>query len=109
METDEILNYAVKLFAMLLMALISLLIKKLQSYLTEKATENNAAELAQLITDFVAAAEQTLKADDPDGSKRLAYVEKLISAAGYELTDVVRSKIESAVYALNQSSAADSK
>ncbi len=93
---------------MLLMALISLLIKRLQNYLTEKAAENNSAELAQLITAFVAAAEQTLKADDPDGSKRLAYVEKLITTAGYELTDVVKSKIESAVYALNQSSTADS-
>jgi hypothetical protein len=94
---------------MLLMALIGLLVKKLQTYLTEKAKENNATELANLITDFVAAAEQTLKADDPDGSKRLAYVEKLITVAGYELTDVVKSKIESAVYALNQSNTANSK
>lgn len=93
---------------MLLMALISLLIKKLQAYLSAKAAENNAAELEQLITEFVAAAEQTLKKDDPDGTKRLSYVEKLINTAGYELTEVIKSKIESAVYALNQSSTSKS-
>lgn len=99
---DEILNVALKLFAMLLLAIGSLLIKRFLAYINSKLKSADDAETAQMIAEFVAAAEQTLKAYDPDGTKRLAYVEKLVSTAGYELTDIMKSKIESAVYVLNQ-------
>lgn len=106
---DEILNVALKLFAMFLLAIGSLLIKRFLTYINSKLKSADDAETAQLISDFVAAAEQTLKAYDPDGTKRLAYVEQLVSAAGYELNDIMKSKIESAVYAINKSTPAKSK
>lgn len=99
---DIYIDYAVKFLAMFVMALISLMIKRFQSYLVKKAAETADKELAGLITDFVAAAEQQYKASDPDGTKRLTYVEELIKTAGYQISDIIKAKIEAAVFSINQ-------
>ena len=70
-------------------------------YVKSKLDANNAARLDAFIAQLVAAAEQTMKQDDFDGSARLAYVQEMLIEAGYELTDAIRAIIESKVYAIN--------
>jgi len=50
----------------------------------------------------VEAAEQMLKDDDPDGTKRKAYVIEQLCVLGYTITEEINAYIESEVYKLNQ-------
>lgn len=59
-------------------------------------------ELRKIIFDFVKAAEQTLKADDPTGELRRKFVLDQLTALGYEITDTIKAAIESAVWEVNQ-------
>lgn len=98
---DELINLAVKLIAMIIMALIAIALQKFRSYASAKAAESDSALLKSLIDGFAEAAEQLLKKEDPDGSKRLAYVESQLKAAGYVINSIVKSKIESSVFRIN--------
>ena len=71
------------------------------NYLRGKLGETEQAYLDAFISSLVAAAEQTLKKGDFDGSARLAYVQNMLVEAGYELNDTIRAMIESKVYEIN--------
>ena len=69
--------------------------------LKTKVEAQQASELDRLIYDFVAAAEQQLKADDPDGTKRKAYVVEQLNAVGIAISQEINARIEAAVYEIN--------
>jgi hypothetical protein len=73
------------------------LVKWMKSILDEKGD----AKLDLFITELVAAAEQMYKNGDPDGSTRLAYVQGMLVAAGYDVTTAVQALIESKVFEIN--------
>lgn len=98
---DEIIDIVVKLIAAAGIVVLAWGAKKLKSYLEVKAQGTESDLTDSLIYQFVCAAEQQLKADDPTGSKRLNYVLTLLSEAGVVITEAVRAKIEAAVYEIN--------
>ena len=67
----------------------------LKKYIDEKL-------LDKFIDELTKAAEQTLKKEDDDGSKRLGYVQDMLIQAGIELTDAIMAKIESSVFKINK-------
>lgn len=93
-----ILEIIVKILALIVMGYI---IPKLRAYLSAKLSAENMAELERLVWAFVEAAEQTLRADDPTGEKRKAYVVSQLKDLGYEITAELDAMIEAAVYGLN--------
>lgn len=60
-----------------------------------------AGDFRTRVTSLVEAAEQLLRATDPDGSKRKAFVTAALERAGYDITEYVNAMIEAAVYRLN--------
>ena len=77
------------------------LLKHIKAALDAKVEAGKAGELDLLIADFVAAAEQLLKQDDPDGSKRKQYVTDCLMAIGIAITDEINARIEAAVFRQN--------
>lgn len=67
---------------------------------TDKAT---AEKIRTLCRSFARAAEQLLKADDPTGEKRYAYVIEQLQALGIAITASVVSMIEGEVWEINKS------
>ena len=98
---SEIIDLAVKaLFGILALGGIWL-VGFVKEVLKTKVEAQQASELDRLIYDFVAAAEQQLKADDPDGSKRKAYVVEQLNAVGIAISQEINARIEAAVYEIN--------
>ena len=77
------------------------LISRLSQALKVKAEAEQASELDKLIYELVAAAEQQLKGDDPNGSARKAYVVHLLEQLGIKVSEEINARIEAAVYQLN--------
>ena len=99
--TSEIIDLVVKaLFGLLVIGGIWL-VGFVKEVLKTKVEAQQASELDRLIYDFVAAAEQQLKADDPDGSKRKAYVVEQLNAVGIAISQEINARIEAAVYEIN--------
>lgn len=73
----------------------------IKEVLKAKVEAQQASELDRLIYDFVAAAEQQLKQDDPDGTKRKAYVVEQLNAVGIAISQEINARIEAAVYEIN--------
>lgn len=73
----------------------------IKEVLKTKVEAQQASELDRLIYDFVAAAEQQLKQDDPDGTKRKAYVVEQLNAVGIAISQEINARIEAAVYEIN--------
>lgn len=73
----------------------------IKEVLKTKVEAQQASELDRLIYDFVAAAEQQLKQDDPDGTKRKAYVVEQLNAVGVAISQEINARIEAAVYEIN--------
>lgn len=73
----------------------------IKDVLKTKVEAEQASELDRLIYDFVAAAEQQLKQDDPDGTKRKAYVVEQLNAVGIAISQEINARIEAAVYEIN--------
>ena len=73
----------------------------LKSWLEEKLGAQRTQALEEYITQFVAAAEQQFKENDPDGTKRMEYVISLLQDLGYAVTDHVKALIEAAVFDVN--------
>ena len=72
-----------------------------RNWLKARTEAEQATQLDQLIYDIVAAAEQTLKASDPDGSIRKQYVVDLLTQLGFKVDKELHARIEAAVYAVN--------
>lgn len=98
---DEIIDIVIKVVATLLALGLGWVGKYLVNWLKSKLSEKNAEKLDLFVAELVAAAEQMYKKDDPDGTVRLLYVEKMLAQAGYEITDAVRALIESKVFNIN--------
>lgn len=99
---ETVTDLVIRAAALLLLALLLTLWPKFRALLDVKLDEAAAAELDKLIDELTRAAEQMLKQDDPDGSKRLQYVQGMLIEAGYDLTDAIRAKIESRVFGINE-------
>ena len=95
---EEILDILIKLIGSLAGVAVVYAAKTACSYL-KNARED--AKLDKFITSAVAAAEQTMKAYDDDGSARMDYVQNLLVEAGYSVTEAVIALIESKVYEIN--------
>ena len=99
--TQEIIELIVKaLFGLLAIGGLWL-VSFIKDVLKTKVEAQQASELDRLIYDFVAAAEQQLKAEDPDGSKRKAYVVEQLNAVGIAISQEINARIEAAVYEIN--------
>lgn len=98
---DEILSILVKLAGTVLAGLLIYLCTKLKTWVADKIAEIKDEHLRELIKSFAESAEQTLKADDPTGEKRMERVKSLLEEAGFEINDIVNSLIEAAVYNIN--------
>ena len=87
----------VKIIAMVLFAVLFVVLAKCKKKLEAEIAAGEATELDKLIYQFVSAADQLLKAQDPTGEKRKAYVYKLLEELGVVVTDIINAKIEAAV------------
>ena len=97
---DEIFDIIIKIIATLLAFGIGWLGKYLINWLKANMDEKEIAKLDLFISDLVAAAEQMYKQADPDGSIRLAYVQKMLLDAGYDITDATY-QIDAVYFAFN--------
>lgn len=93
---EEILNIVIKMLGSLAGLGLVWLLGVAADYLKQKGYND---ELDRFITSLVTAAEQMYW--NEDGDFRLKYVQTMLIEAGYELTDVIRAKIESKVYEIN--------
>lgn len=98
---DEIINILVKLIGAGLAGLLIYLCSKIKTWLTGEISRIKDERLRGLVISFAESAEQTLKANDPTGEKRMEYVKALLEEAGIEINDIVKSLIEAAVYNIN--------
>lgn len=98
---SEIIELIVKALFGLLAIVGIWLVGFVKEELSAKISAHQASELDRLIWDFVAAADQMLKADDPDGSKRKAYVVEQLNAVGIAISEEINARIEAAVYEIN--------
>ena len=99
--SQEIIELVVKaLFGLLAIGGIWL-VGFVKEVLKTKVEAQQASELDRLIYDFVAAAEQQLKEEDPDGTKRKAYVVEQLNAVGIAISQEINARIEAAVYEIN--------
>lgn len=103
---EQIIDIIIKVLAMALALGVGWVGKWLVSWLKSKLDNEQEAKLDLFIAELVAAAEQMYKKDDPDGSVRNLYVQKMLAEAGYELTDAVKALIESKVFNINLTNAA---
>lgn len=94
---EQITMIALQLLGVLLLALLIVVLAKYRSKLKAEIEAGKASELDKLIYQFVSAADQLLKAEDPTGSKRQAYVYELLTKLGVVITDIIKAKIEANV------------
>lgn len=98
---EEIIDIIVKIAATLLALGIGYLGRFLVKWMKSILDEKGDAKLELFIAELVAAAEQMYKKEDPDGSIRLDYVQEMLVAAGYDVTNAVHALIESKVFEIN--------
>lgn len=99
--TPEIMDLVVKAVFGILALMGIWLVGWVKDALKARVEAEQNVELYQRIYSFVAAADQMLKAEDPDGSKRKAYVVENLMALGIAITQEVNALIEAAVYEIN--------
>lgn len=98
---DEIITVIIKILAGILTIAGTYAMTKFKAWADLKMGESRARTLENYIAQFVAAAEQLLKEDDPDGTKRFEYVTGLLCDLGYEITDMIKAIIEAKVSGIN--------
>lgn len=94
----QIIEYVIQILAGILVVFI---LPTIKAWLSEKIGADNADFLYQQICIFAQAAEQLLKSEDPDGSKRREYVVRRVQELGIEVNQIILDKIESAVWNIN--------
>ena len=103
---DEIIAIVGKVLAAAVVALFAYLVPKIKTLLEAKIGSEGTAKVLLLIENFVTAADQLYKADDPTddptGVIRKKYVEDQLKALGYAITDELNGFIESAVKKCNK-------
>ena len=98
--TEKIIVMALEILGALLIIGLGFLGRYLKQLLTEKIGAAKFAELEGYVAILTAAADQTLKAEDPTGTKRYDYVIGRLAQLGYEITDYVKDVIEAKVLKL---------
>jgi hypothetical protein len=98
---EELIDIVIKIVATLLALGLGWLVKRLSAWIKTKLDEKEVEMLERFVSELVAAAEQMFKAEDPDGSVRLHYVESMLVQAGYDVTAAVTALIESKVFDIN--------
>ena len=88
---------ALQLVGVILLALLIVVLAKARIKLNAEIEAGKASELDKLIFQFVSAADQLLKAEDPTGAKRQQYVYGLLKELGVVITDIIKAKIEASV------------
>ncbi len=99
---DQILEIVGKLLGVALVVLVAYLTPKIKEWLNEKIGETNTNHIIVLIENFVTAADQLFKSEDPTGEIRNKYVKDQLTKLGYVITDEINSFIESAVKKCNK-------
>lgn len=99
---DQILEIVGKILAAAFVALIAYVTPKVKTWLEEKIGETKTEKVLVLIKNFVTAADQLYKEDDPTGEIRNQYVKDQLTALGYAITSEINSFIESAVKECNK-------
>lgn len=97
---EDIIDIVIKIVAAILTLGGVWLLRNLQSWLAIKLGAEKTARLDKLISELVAAADQQYKELDATGKLRLAYVTGLLEQLGYEMTEIIRAKIEAEVFSL---------
>ena len=100
MDYEVILNIIIKILAAIFVSFASLAASKLKVWLATKIDEKNLSKIKDYICEFCMAAEQTLKAEDPTGEKRKAYVIEQLMRLNVEVTPYINAMIEAFVYNL---------
>lgn len=90
-----------KILGAAIVALLFFALKKLKEYIEVSKQSIENKDLLLLIESLVEAAEQMLKADDPTGQKRKAYVVEQLTALGYAVNNQIEAYIEASVFELN--------
>lgn len=98
---EQIIDIIIKVLAMALALCAGWVGKWLVSWLKSKLDNEQEAKLDLFIAELVAAAEQMYKKNDPDGSLRMDYVQKMLVNAGYDVTEAIQALIESKVFSIN--------
>ncbi len=99
--TAEVVEIITRLiFAIVCLGLLFLL-GHIKEALITKIKNGQASEVDLLIADFVAAAEQELKKNDPTGEKRKQYVIDCLLSLGILITKEIDARIEAAVFRQN--------
>lgn len=99
---DEIIAITGKVLAAAIVALLTYLAPKIKIWLDAKIGSERTVKVLLLIENFVTAADQLYKIDDPTGAIRKKYVEDQLKQLGYAITDELNSFIESAVKKCNK-------
>ena len=99
---EEIIAIIGKILAAAIVALLAYLTPKIKEWLNVKIGTDNTAKVLLLIENFVTAADQLYKADDPTGVIRKKYVEDQLKQLGYVITGELNGFIESAVKKCNK-------
>jgi len=94
---EQITTIALQLMGVILFALLIVVLAKYRSKLKAEIETGKASELDKLIFQFVSAADQLLKAEDPTGEKRQAYIYELLTKLSVVITDIIKAKIEANV------------
>ena len=94
---NEIISILIKLFAVFV---VVYLIPKFTEFLNNQIGAEESATLEKYIQDFVLAADQLYKSEDPSGEKRNAYVKEKLEKLGYVISDLINAKIEAEVLKL---------
>ena len=99
---EEIIAIIGKILAAAVVALLAYLTPKIKEWLNAKIGTDNTAKVLLLIENFVTAADQLYKTDDPTGVIRKKYVEDQLKQLGYVITGELNGFIESAVKKCNK-------
>lgn len=98
---EEIMDIVIRAAGTLAAGAVVWVCRKIYAYFAQKMKASDMEKLEKFVDTLVTGADQMFKAEDPDGSVRLAYVQGELISAGYDLTEAVRALIESKVFKVN--------
>lgn len=101
MEFETVMKFIEYIIRILACIFVIFILPTAKKWLSDKIGSDNADYVYQQICIFAQAAEQLLKMNDPDGTKRKEYVINKIEELSVEVNQTVLDMIESAVWNIN--------
>ena len=98
----EIQKIIIDLLAAIFVGAVCYVVPKLKLWLVAKAGTEAANGIILTVEQFVLAADQMFKANDPDGSIRNMYVKEQLAKLGIAITDEINAYIEARVLKLKE-------